>query len=376
MKFTCIKENLKHALDIVSNLTTNNSTNLPILSNVLIIASESKVELKTTNLEIALKSSLRAKVEKEGSFTVPAKTLNDYVNLITTEQIEIELIDNELVITSGNSSTKIKGENPDDYPVIPNIEEKIAYALKVDDFRNSLIKTVVAVSKNEIRPELAGVYFKFNINDKERKLVIAATDSYRLAEAKIKIEQGEEDSVELIVPSKTIYELIRIINLGKNKNQEELIRIWVSDNQFAIRYNSFEMTSRLVDGKYPDYKQIIPQQFKTIATISVDSLINKIKAASIFSTEGVFGIKLDVKIKTNKLIVSSTSNQRGEHSSEIDCLAEGEDNSILLNYKYILDGLQHLETETEFCLNTADSPCLFRPKDNRDYLYIIMPIRQ
>ncbi|MBD3311808.1 MAG: DNA polymerase III subunit beta [Candidatus Magasanikbacteria bacterium] len=372
MKFTCTKENLNHALALVGGLT-GKQTNLPILSNILIKVEESKVNFISTNLEIAVKVDLRAKVEKTGTFTVPAKTLSDYISLLSDEQINLSQKDNELIVKCGNSSTKIKGSSAEDFPLIPDIEEEHSYTLDSELFKDSLSKTVVAAAKNEIRPELSGVYFNFVKNNKN--LVLAATDSYRLAEKQVELQQGD-DEFDCIVPGRAVYEMIRLINLSKNIESETKVRLWVSENQIAIRFNDFEMSSRLVDGKYPDYTQIIPGEFKTTATVPTDIMINKIKAASLFTTLGVNAVSFDLNVENNTVGISSTSTQTGEHSSEIDAAVEGEENSILLNHRYVLEGLQNMTGEVEFKVNSADAPCLLKPKTNNNYIYIVMPIRQ
>ncbi len=373
MKFTCTKENLNHTLALVGGLA-GRQTNLPILSNILISAGDSKVDFVTTNLEIAVKTGLRAKIEQKGEFTVPAKTLADYVNLLPDEQITMELKNNEMLVRCGNSSTKIKGAPADDYPVIPEIEEQHSYVILVDNFKSSLGEVVVAAAKNEIRPELSGVYFSF-FKDDAANLTLAATDSYRLAEKKIKVDQGK-DEFDCIVPGRTVYELIRLLALSKNKETETKVRLWVSENQLAIRYDNFEMSSRLIEGKYPDYNQIIPKEFKTSALVPAGVMINKIKAASLFTTIGVNAVAFDLNASDKTVGISSTSTQTGEHSSRIDAQMQGEENSILLNHRYVLDGLQQMEDEVEFKVNSAEAPCLLRPKNKQDYLYIVMPIRQ
>lgn len=375
MKFTCTRENLVYTLDVVSSLASKHA-NLPILVNILLKAGESGVEVISTNLEIAIKASLRAKVEKPGSFTVPARTLADYVHLLTNEQVDIELKDNELHLSCGNSSTKIKGSSAEEYPVIPEVEEDHAYTLNVEKFRRGLLKAVTAVAKNEIRPELSGVYFKF-FGGRFNGLTMAATDSYRLAETQVEIEQGEDKDVGVIVPARVAYEIGRLLQLGKSTNGEENVRLWVSENQIAVRYDNFEMTSRLIDGTYPDYVQIIPEKFKTKSAFPLDVMTNKIKAASLFTTTGVNAVSFDLNASQNTIGVSSSSTQAGEHSSEIEAAVEGEENSILLNHRYVLDGLQHMDTdEVEFDVNSADAPCLFKPKNKEGFLYIVMPIRQ
>ena len=375
MKFTCTRENLVYTLDLVSSLASKH-VNLPILTNVLVKATDSGVEVSATNLEIAVKTHLRAKVEEQGSFTIPAKTLSDYVRLLTNEQVDVQLKENELVITCGNSSTKIKGSSAEEYPLIPDVEEQHAYTLDVNTFKDILSKTAVAVSKNEIRPELSGVYFHF-LSDRYDGLVLAATDSYRLAEARMSIAQGGDRDVVCIVPARVVYEMIRLLQLGKSHEGEENVRVWVSENQIAIRYDNFEMTSRLIDGKYPDYTQIIPKDFKTKSLFPLDVMTNKIKAASLFTTTGVNAVSFDLNVSQNTIGVSSSSTQAGEHSSEIEATLQGEENSILLNHRYVLDGLAHMESdEAEFMVNSAEAPCMFTPKNNKDYLYIVMPIRQ
>lgn len=374
MKFVCTKENLSYSLDLVSGIAGKH-INLPILANILIQTEESTVRLSSTNLEIAIKANLRAKIEKTGSFTVPAKTLTDFVHLLPDEQVEIELVDNELSIKCASSSTKIKGSTADEYPIVPGIEEKHAYTIDVENFKDALSQVVFAAAKNEIRPELSGVYFGL-FTERFSGLIVAATDSYRLAERRIMVVQGV-DETKCIVPSRTLYELIRLFGLGRNKQNESVVRMWLSENQIAVRYDDFEATSRLIDGKYPDYAQIIPDKFKTTAIFSASAMINKIKAASLFTTIGINAVSFDLNTNQSSIGISSTSTQTGEHSSEIEAELSGEENSTLLNHRYVLDGLQNIETEEiELKMNSADSPCLFKPKGKDDYVYIVMPIRQ
>lgn len=374
MKFTCTKENLSHTLDIVSSVA-NKHVNLPILANILIHAEEAAVRLTVTNLEVAVKANLRAKVERVGSFTVPAKTLADFAHLLGDEQVDVELQDSELSIKCASSTTKIKGAPADEYPIVPGIEEKHAYTLSVDEFKGALSQTVFAAAKNEIRPELSGVYFGL-FTEHYAGLVLAATDSYRLAERTLSVEQGK-DEVKCIVPARTLYEMIRLLGLSRGQQSENKVRLWLSENQIAIRYDDFEITSRLIDGKYPDYAQIIPEKFKTTAVFAAGAMINKIKAASLFTTTGVNAVVFDLNKEQGTIGVSSTSTQTGEHSSEIDAEVTGEENSTLLNHRYVLDGLQSMETEEiEFKVNSGDSPCMFKPKGKEGHIYIVMPIRQ
>lgn len=374
MNFTCTKENLVHALDSVSALAGKQS-NLPILSNVLIVAKGAQVEFSTTNLEMAVRTSVRAKVEQEGSYSLPAKTLSDYVRLLSSDTVSFTLDGTQVLVKAGSSSTKIKGAPSDEFPVIPEMEEQHGYAISVLDLKDALSNTVIAAAKNEIRPELSGVYLGFK-TQRHDGLTLAATDSYRLAEMRIDISQGDQKDVQAIVPGPVVYEMVRILNQNKESG-ENLVRIFVSDNQIGLRYSDIELTSRLVDGQYPDYAQIIPTEFNTTAVVSRDELVNKIKAASIFTTTGVNAVSFDLNASQNTIGVSSTSTQTGEHSSEVDADVSGQENSILLNHRYVLDGLNHMNVEkVQFQVNSSDAPCMFSELGKDNYLYIVMPIRQ
>jgi len=372
MIFTCTKENIIESLGLVSGIAGRQST-LPILTNVCLEAKESGVEILATNLEIALKAHLRAKVEQTGTFTVPAKVLGDYINLLPDEQITITLEGNELHVVCGSSSTKIKGMPAEDFPVLPAIDEQHAYTVNVNELKDALGKTVIAASKNEIRPELAGLCCHF-FPEGYTGVIFAATDSYRLAEKKMAVAQGT-DQFSCIIPSRTAFEMIRI--LGGSHSDETNVRLWASDGQIALRYGQVEMTSRLVDGTYPDYTQIIPDNFATTALLQNDEFIKRIKAASLFATDGINAVSFDINAEQKNVGVSSTSAQSGEHSSEIDGDISGQENSILLNHRYVLDGLGHISSpQVKFQVNSNEQPCMFRPADSDDYLYIVMPIRQ
>lgn len=374
MKFTCTKENLAYSLQLVSAIAQKH-THLAILSNIFIQANDQKVELVATDLEIALKVQLRAKVDEPGSFTVPAKTLVDYVNLLPETQIDISLVDNELSIEAGRSRTKIKGSGAEEFPVIPDIEEVHSYLIDAKTLKESLSNVLVAIAKNDIRPELSGVYMGF-FTERYEGLVLAATDSYRLTEKKVKVKQGTE-MIKCIVPSKTAVEMSRLISLVKQEDGEKDVRLWVSPNQIAMRFDHFEMTSRLIEGRYPDYAQIIPTKFTTIATFKSDDMVKKIKAASLFTANGVNAVNVEVKAPEHVISISSTSSQTGEHTSELESEVEGSPNAIVLNHRYVLDGLQQIGSENAvFQLNSADAPCMLTPMGDDSYLYIVMPIRQ
>ncbi|MFA7654445.1 MAG: DNA polymerase III subunit beta [Candidatus Magasanikbacteria bacterium] len=374
MKFSCTKEKLAKTLALVVGVAGKN-INLPILGNILIKADTQKVEIITTNLELAVVASLRSKTEEAGSFTVPARTLMDFVNLLSDEKVDIELQDNELLVKCGKSSTKIKGTPADEFPIIPSLEDGKGFLIGVEDLKQGLGQVLPAVAKNDIRPELAGLYVGFN-TENQPGLIMAATDSYRLAEKKMKINQGAE-TIKVIIPGRTAQEMNHILTVAEADEAEKNVRILVGENQIALHYDSVQLVSRLVDGQYPDYTQIIPKEFKTTAFFSANQLIKEVKAASLFTTTGVNAVSLDLNTSENSIGVSSTSTQTGEYTSEIPAELTGEENSILLNHRYVLDGLNNIPQDTAVLkVINGDSPCLLASQGDDSYLYIVMPIRQ
>ena len=372
MKIICTKENIAHALALVSGVTGKN-VNLPILNNVLIKAYEQKVEIIATNLELAIVVSVRAKIEEPGSFTVPARTLLDFVNLLPNEKIDFTLRENELLITCGKSSTKIKGTSAEDYPIIPSLEQGKGFLVDSQEFKRGLIQVLPAVAKNDIRPELAGVFCGFN-NEGDQMMTLAATDSYRLAEKKISLKQGG-DSIQIIIPGRSAQEFNHL--LSETGEEEKQARILVSDNQIMVSYGSAQIVSRLVEGSYPDYKQIIPKDFVSTATVDTTNIIKEMKASGLFTTSGVNAVSLILRPEVGTIGVSSVSTQTGEYSSELTADIQGVGATLLLNNRYILDGINSFDTaETQIKIINADSPCVFLPKNDTSYLYIVMPIRQ
>jgi len=318
---------------------------------------------------------VRAKVEETGSFTVPARTLTDFVNLLPNETIDFSVKENELLVKCGKSATKIKGTSADDFPVIPTIPDSKGYLIDANLFKDALNKVSPAVAKNDIRPELSGLFAFFDTENKQ--LVLAATDSYRLAEKKLKLDQGEVE-MKIIIPARTALEINHLLGgAGNSEGSEKSARILIGDNQMVVLFNNAQIISRLVEGQYPDYTQIIPKEFNTTVTIDTQRLIKEMKASGLFTTTGVNAVSLGLKPKQNLIEISSVSSQTGEYNSELEAEVKGEENIVLLNNRYVLDGLNNFNTpETNLKINNGDSACLFAPKGDESYLYIVMPIRQ
>ncbi len=370
MKITCLQENLNKGFFIVSHLASGNS-NLLILNNILLKIEKGVLILASTNLEIGIQTQIRGKIEKEGSFTIPSQILSSYVNLLPKDQVTLELLENQLTIRCKGTQTKIRGTSAEEFPLIPKIEKSDGYKVKISDFKKALQQVVFAAYHEESRPEISGILFNFN--PQANKLTLVGTDSYRLAEKSLSlIECHKKDNYKVIVPKNTIQELLRVLT-----NEGEALEIYLSENQILFTYNDTDLISRLIAGQYPDYQQIIPENHKTKAILEKESLIKVVKGASLFSQSGINDINLEVLSKENKIIISSLNNQLGEYKSEITAEIEGEDNKIVFNYRYFLDGLLNIDdNEVKLEIINDATPGILRPGEDKNYLYLIMPIKQ
>lgn len=379
MRFIGLQENLKRGLNIVGHVTTKN-VNLPILNNILIKAENGNIELISTNLEIGIVHQVRGKVEHDGQFTVDSKLIAEYVSLLNSgEKVKVEEKEGDLKVECGNYKTKIKGESAKEFPLIPTIPKTSYYGCKIGELRKALNSVVFAVSTSENRVELTGILFSLNKN----KLELAATDSYRLAEKEISVKNSDSTEAaeehKIIVPAKTAQELLRILNNfdGDNAQLEggQEVRIYLAENQVLFTVDSVDLISRLINGHYPDYKQIIPAQSQTEVLVECSELTRAVKAAALFSKTGINDIALQF-IK-NKIIVSAFSGASGESQIEVEAEVRGGDNEITINYRYLLDGLNNIEGDrVKISILNSNTPCLLKPEKGNDYLYIVMPIKQ
>jgi DNA polymerase III subunit beta len=381
MKLSTLQENLKQGVYSVGHVAGKN-INLPILNNILIEAKDGNIRLAATNLEIAVVNRVRGKIEAEGIITVDAKVINDYISILPNKKVDIEVKDNKISIKCENYKTKIAGQNAEEFPLIPQVERSEEIIINAEEFKKAVSQVIFAVSTNETRLELTGVLFDF-INE---HMIIAATDSYRLAEKKIKIKRGgknkeNKEPGKIIVPARTLQELLRVISTIKDgeiiEGEVNEIRLYISDSQVLFTYGTIELVSRLIEGQYPDYKQIIPASSQTQSLINKSELSRAVKASSIFSRTGINDINIDLPGGKNQIIISSASGQTGENITEIDAKVQGADNGAVVNYKYLLDGLNNIDSEN-IRLEVIDSntPCMIKPEKEDDYIYIIMPIKQ
>lgn len=365
MKVICTQENLKFGLVTVGRIISSSNT-LPILSNLLIKTEDGVLKISSTNLEIAITTQLRCKVEEDGQITVVGKTMNDLITNLPNKNIILESLGNELKIETDNYHTSIKTLPAEEFPLIPKVETGRSLSLDAMELKTSLDQVVFAASINQTQPEISGVLF----SQEAGLLKIVATDRYRLAEKKLKLKENQEILHESIIPQKTILELSRIIG-----NQKGLVQVTFNETQAAFIFNNTEIISRLIDGQYPDYKQIIPSSFTTTVVAEKSALVSALRAVGVFS-QSSNSVRFNFSQSKQFLILSAESSDLGRSEVEVAAKIEGVDTSVILNNHYVLDCLSGINSGNVVMKIIDDnSPSLILPEEKNDYIYLVMPIK-
>ena len=364
MKITVTQAKLSKALNNVSRIAIGKVT-LPILNNVLIRVDQKKVSLITTNLDMAIVDFLPVSSSEDGVVTVPARLLADFVsNLPKDETITITTDDNKVKISAGKYSSTINSTPADDFPELPEINEKsaVTYKLSTDDFKKDISSVIIASSNDLTRPALTGVYF----NTQGGTLAIAATDGYRLAEKKL-IKKVKSE-VKAIVPSSSLQEVLRSIN-----EDMEATEISFSEDLVRFRLGEVEIISKLIDASFPDYQKLIPKDNQIKATLEREELIRITKLAALFARAVGGSIICETKLP-NTFSVKSIANEYGENDSEIEATVTA-DGKVNLNSRFLLDVLNVLDEKyLEFTFSDHIAPILIRNQKDDTYTHIIMPL--
>ena len=368
MHIICLQENLKQALNITEKIIGRNLT-LPILNNILLNIENNKLKISSTNLEIGINYWVSGKIEEKGSITVPAKLFSDFISNLPNEKVELKVKDNQLKIKCNNFKANLKGLSADDFPIIPKIKDKPLIKIKASILKNAFSQVVEMTSISESRPEISGVYVMFDKNI----IKLAATDSFRLAEKNIEVNSNSLKSQSIIIPQRTIQEIVRII--GEKDESDQEVEIILSGSQILFDLGYTQVISRLIEGQYPDYQQIIPNNLETEIIINKKELINNIKIASLFSGK-VNDIKILVNPKKSLIEISSQDIDIGENKSQIEAEIKGKEVEIAFNYRYLLDGLNNIFSDKVIIgLNDNIKPVIIRPVGDLNYIYIVMPIK-
>lgn len=365
MKVVCTQENLKTGLLTVGRIISTSSS-LPILSNVLIKTENGLLKISSTNLEIGITTQTRCKIEEEGEITVLCKTITDLVANLPNKNIILTSSAGGVDIETENYHSSIKTLPAEDFPLIPKIENGAGFSIDAQELKKALEQVVFAAATNQTQPEITGVFLSVD----SENLKIVATDRYRLAEKKIPMEKKTATNQEVIVPQKTLVELGRII--GVQKGQVEAI---LNESQISLQFNDTHIISRLVDGQYPDYKQIIPTSFNTTVIAERLALIGALKTGGIFSQNNN-SVKFSYNSDQQKLVLTAESQDLGKSVVEVGSQIEGPGGELVLNYHYLLDCLASTETERVIIKIVNDSsPSLILPEGKDDYMYLVMPIK-
>ena len=373
MKFSCKQENLNSALNIVGRAVATRTT-LPITNNVLMATDQSRLKLAATNLEMAITCWLVGKVEEEGEITVPAKLLTEFVASLPAEDVKISLAPKTKVLelNCGRYDARISGVDAKDFPPIPKVEDGLKTKVDVTALKDAISHVIFAAAVDESRPVLTGVDAKFDGNN----LILASADGFRLAVYKMKLPAPVTQPAEVIIPAKTLGELNRLIG-----EQEEPIEVTVNakKSQILFRLKNIEMVSQLVQGTFPKYEQLIPQNSTTQATIDVGDFLRATKTAAIFARDGSGIVRLVVtpggELTPGKMTVSARSEEVGDDKGEIDAMVKGEEAKIAFNGKYLTEVLGVIK-EAQVALETTSpsSPGVIKPVGSDNYVHVIMPM--
>ena len=367
MEIIVPKDRLAKALNAVSRITVNLKTALPVLNNVLLRAEDGKLGLTATDLEMATVCSLGVKVVKEGVTTVPAKIFAEMVANLP-KGIEVKLVekDGKLIISAGKDRATINGAPADDYPELPEIDEKRAVKLQVgvEELKRAFSSVMIASSSDTTRPALTGVYF----NTFEGALYLAATDGYRLAE--MKFVKKVESEVFAIVPSSSLSEVLRLID-----EDVEDIEILIDESQIRFRMGEIEFTSKLIDGSFPDYRQLIPKKTETNMVLDRSECVRVTKLAAVFARETGGSIACEASKERGVLAIGAVASELGENNSEITTNID-KDGKVTLNARFLLDALNVADEEKiKFGFSGKLSPVAIRNNKKDDYIHIIMPLK-
>src|SRR5687768_9519736 len=362
MKLQVTQENLNKALSTVARVANTRGT-LPVLANVLIKTVNGRLSIAATNLDIAITHYIGAKVAEEGSITVPARLMQDFVGSLPSDVININLDEHKLHIATEQYQSVINGVAADEFPVMPAIDGGKSWTVNSQILKKSLQQVVMAASNDEARPVLTGILVHTN----EGKLYMAATDSYRLAEKQL---GDNAEQIELLVPVSAMQDLLRIVS-----DHEGEVTITSDDQQVLFQTGDVELVARLIEGKYPDYRKLVPASFETTATLKRADLLNVTKVSSLFARESAGSITIHVDEATQSVSIRSVASQLGENTAKADAKVVGT-GVITLNSRYLLDALHALNgEEVAFLFNGKLEPVVLKDPKEGDYLHLIMPLK-
>lgn len=368
MRLTCAPSQLATSLQIVSRAISSRTT-LPILNNILLETTSEGLSLSATNLELGVRKTLPVEVAEEGSITAPARLLTEFVSSLPDQPLELSLDRSTQTISlrCGKFDTHIKGIEAEEFPPGPRAEDGDVIEVGLADMLEAIDQTQVAASTDEARPVLTGILIQ--IDGKE--MTLASTDSYRLAVRKLTADRAGDLHESLIVPARSLAELARAF---KGEGQQMEIILAKSRSQIFFRAGSAEVTSRLIDGAYPNYADVIPAKSSTVITAPSSELTQTLKAVSLFARDGANVIRM--RAEGEQLTLSAMTNEVGDSRADLAARVDGSTVQVAFNAKYLLDALTVAASEDVLIkLDGPLSPGVISTPNNGGFLYVIMPVR-
>ena len=374
MKATVLQENLAHGLGIVSRAVSSRST-LPVLSNILIASDEGRLRLSATNLELGITCWIAARIEQEGSTTVPARTFSDLVNTLPGDQVLLSLNTKTqtLNVRGGTSTNDIKCIDAQEFPPLPVPDLEGAVQLDMADFREMIQQVAFAASADEARPVLMGVL----VQVEKDKLTMAAADGFRLSVRKATLSSPAPTALTAIIPARALTELARVASDG----EAPLYMVAPKGRgQVVFRIKDVEVTSQLIDGTFPDYQQIIPRKYTSRTLVSTASLLKACKQAEIFAREGSNVARLNIKsasgqLQPSEVEISATSEETGKNETIVEATVDGSGVLIAFNVKFLREALEVIKSpNVALETSAANAPGVVRPVGDDQFLHVIMPM--
>lgn len=371
MKLSLLQENLNTALSSVSRFVSSKAQ-LPVLNNILFTTDSGRLKLSATNLELGISYWLGAKIDEEGSFTIPSKEITEFISYLPTGKIDLKLNSESLLeIISSKAKSTFTTIPATDFPVLPNINDQSSIEIDLKLLSETISQIAFAAASDDSRPVLTAILCRFTSDS----LRLVATDGVRLSLKEIKLVNplnlpDGQDELTFLIPSRS---LVEISKLAKSTSK---LKFGLSSDghQLVFVLEDLELTSRLIEGEFPNYRRIIPESFSTTLTLDKNELAQAIKIASVFARESANVVKLS--IKNNSLEVSANAAQVGQNKVDVDVKNEGESLDIAFNYKYISDFLSVCQgNQVVIKLNEPLTPGLFQDSADPHFTHIIMPVR-
>lgn len=366
MKVICVREKIKEVVSQAEKIAGKN-VSLPVLSSILFKTDKNKLIIRATNLDVGVEFHIPAKIKKEGEVVIPASIAGSiFSNIFFGKNIDLELVNDNLVVSTEKNTTLIKSFKSDDFPTIPRIKKGVTFSTSIKNITTGVKSVWYASAVSDIKPEIASVYMYYN----NKNIIFVSTDSFRLAEKKIKdINISEFKGV--IIPVKNIHEIIRILDTFS-----EECEISLDENQISFSTDDMFITSRIVSGVYPDYKQIIPTEFTSHITVLKEDIINALKLTNVFTDK--FN-KINIKVDTgrNSFEISSQDNNVGENMAVVDAKIDGDSFDVNFNYKYILEGLQAINQDSvTIKYDNKHEVMILQGVSDPTFVYLVKPMNK